>query len=160
MLAGAAAGALGAAASTSFVDRLFETPQRTAKDYRTEQHALGGLEVIEDNGVEVVVPPLHHQVVTAKLRVGDDAASLGEARAELERALQRLEEEFGRHAGPARPSRGDCPIAGTSVRPERLLPVDVRASVTAHRAPVQDHEVARCHRGDARPDRPTAPAAS
>nr|MBA2463179.1 hypothetical protein [Actinomycetota bacterium] len=41
--------------------------------------------------MEVVVPPLHHQVVTARLHVAEDAASLADAAAELELRLGRVE---------------------------------------------------------------------
>ena len=52
-----------------------------------EQHLLHGLRVVEDDGVEVVVPPLHHQLVTARLTVGPSAPSFAQAQAELEDAL-------------------------------------------------------------------------
>ena len=42
-----------------------------------------------DNGVEIVVPPLHHQLVTAKLRAGRTKAALRDAQHELEQALPR-----------------------------------------------------------------------
>jgi hypothetical protein len=46
--------------------------------------------IVEDNGVEVVVPPLHHRLVTANVRADD----LGSARRELEDALQELERRY------------------------------------------------------------------
>ena len=51
-----------------------------------------------DNKVEVVVPPLHHQVVTATLRTGERAADLQEAQAELEAALRALDERYEAYA--------------------------------------------------------------
>ncbi|MGB2953305.1 MAG: hypothetical protein WBB74_07920 [Gaiellaceae bacterium] len=94
LLAGAAAGALGAAGIYELVDRLSSSPERP--DTRTslpEQHLLDQ-RVIEDNAVEVVVPPLHHQVVTAKLVVGSDRASLRKAQRELEDVLTKLDAQF------------------------------------------------------------------
>ena len=35
-----------------------------------EQHVLRGARIVRENGVEVVVPPRHHQIVTATLSVG------------------------------------------------------------------------------------------
>src|SRR5262249_51877966 len=55
-----------------------------------EQHLLDGIAVVEDNGVEVLVPPLHHQLVTAKVRAGDIRA----AKRELEDALRTLDDRY------------------------------------------------------------------
>ena len=90
-LAGAAAGALGAAGIYELVDRLASAPAReAARSFPPEQHLLDGVSVIRDNGVAVVVPPLHHQVVTAKVRTGD----LMRAQRDLEDALAHLDERF------------------------------------------------------------------
>jgi hypothetical protein len=59
-----------------------------------EQHLLAGQQVVTDEGVDVIVPPLHHQVVTAKLRTKRSRDSLLAAKAELEEALARLEQEY------------------------------------------------------------------
>jgi hypothetical protein len=88
-LVGAAAGALGAAGIYELVDQLSgEAPKRAAGTPRPiEQHLLDSIAVIEDNGVEVVVPPLHHRLVTANVRSGDLRAAqrdLNEALAELD----------------------------------------------------------------------------
>jgi hypothetical protein len=92
---GAAAAALGAAGIYELVDHLGRTPKRLpTADRAPEQHLLHGLRVIEDEGVEVIVPPLHHQLVTAKLRVEPRRAELLRAQAALEEALLRLDEEF------------------------------------------------------------------
>jgi hypothetical protein len=90
MLAGAAASALGAAGVYELVDQLggSEAPPRPVGLPRpAEQHVLDGVSVILDNNVEVVVPPLHHQLVTANVRAGDVRA----ARRELSDALDELE---------------------------------------------------------------------
>ena len=62
--------ALGAAGVYELVDRFAGSPKRTAVSpvrHRPEQHLLDGVRVVEDNGVEVLVPPLHHEVVTARV---------------------------------------------------------------------------------------------
>ena len=92
LLAGAAASALGAAGVYELVDQLGgEAPARLAGLPRpAEQHLLDGVSVIVDNNVEVVVPPLHHQLVTANIRAGD----LRSARRELSDALDELDRRY------------------------------------------------------------------
>ena len=73
MLAGAAAGALGAAGVYELVDLLSGgSPVRaaTTAPRGPEQHLLDGIRVVRDEGVEVLVPPLHHEIVTATVAVG------------------------------------------------------------------------------------------
>ena len=95
LLGSAAAGALAAAGIYELVDQLATSPQRSpGAALGPEQHLLDGLSVVVDNEVEVVVPPLHHQVVTATVRTGERAADLQEAQAELEAALRALDERF------------------------------------------------------------------
>ena len=91
-LAGAAASALSAAGIYELVDRLSgEAPKRAAgTPHPPEQHLLDSIAVIEDNGVEVVVPPLHHRLVTAKVRAGD----LRSARRQLNDALAELDRRY------------------------------------------------------------------
>jgi hypothetical protein len=55
---------------------------------------MHGIRIVRDNGVEVVVPPRHHQIVTAMLRVGRDRRALGAARRELEHTLAGLDRRF------------------------------------------------------------------
>jgi hypothetical protein len=96
-LAGAAAGALGAAGVYELVDRLAgggdgagaETLRRTAGRMAADQHSLG-LTVVLDNGVEVVVPPRHHRLVTATIAAPDPRKAGGE----LEETLLELERRF------------------------------------------------------------------
>jgi hypothetical protein len=100
LLAGAAAGAVVGGALYELVDRLGKTPSRaSAADFPSEQHVLEGVRIVRDDGIEVVVPPLHHRVVTAKLRVDGDNASLMHAQEELERTLASIED--GREPTPA-----------------------------------------------------------
>jgi hypothetical protein len=93
-LAGAAAGALGAAGVYELVDQLAgSSPRRaSAGPLPPEQHLLDGVRQIRDNRVDVLVPPLHHEVLTAKVKVG--RTDLPDAQRELERTLTRLEERY------------------------------------------------------------------
>jgi hypothetical protein len=88
LVAGAAASALAAGGLYELVDRLAPAPARaTRKPHRfVEQHLLDGLRVITDNDVEVIVPPLHHQIVTARVRRVDRRA--------LEDALRELDGRY------------------------------------------------------------------
>lgn len=94
VLAGAAAGALGAAGAYELVDQFAgSSPNRAAAGpLPPEQHVLDGVRTVSDKGVEVLVPPLHHQVVTARVSV--DRADLADAQRALEDALARLERSF------------------------------------------------------------------
>ncbi len=94
VLAGAAGAALGATGAYELVDRLVgASPERaSAGALPPEQHVLDGVRTITDNGVEVQVPPLHHQVVTASVRVAP--GELRDARRALADALESLENEF------------------------------------------------------------------
>jgi hypothetical protein len=95
LLGGAAAGALGAAGIYELVDQLTESPQRApAGTLPIEQHLLAGMKTIEHEGVEVIEPPLHHQVLTAKLRVEARRSDLQEAQETLEQALRGLESRY------------------------------------------------------------------
>ena len=92
---GAAASALAAAGIYELADRMTSAPPRVATGPRPpEQHLLDGIRVVTDNDVEVLVPPLHHEVVTATLRIAEDAATLADARGSLERALGELDAGF------------------------------------------------------------------
>jgi hypothetical protein len=94
VLAGAAASALGAAGAYELVDKLAGSgPQRAAAGpLPPEQHVLDGVRTVVDNGVEVLVPPLHHEVLTARVKVG--AGDLRDAQRALEDALAKLDAEF------------------------------------------------------------------
>jgi len=96
LLAGAAAGAVAGGGIYELVDQLAASgPIRPAARGRpAEQHLLHGTRLVVDNGVEVVVPPLHHQLVTAKLKVESLRAPLREAQGELEEALRDLDARY------------------------------------------------------------------
>jgi hypothetical protein len=66
LLEGAVATALGGFG----IDRLVEwRTAGTSPRHPLEQHILQGARIVVDDGVEVLVPPLHHRVVTARLKV-------------------------------------------------------------------------------------------
>jgi hypothetical protein len=132
LLAGAGAGALTAAGVYELVDRLASSPERApARALQREQHLLDGVRVVTDNGVEVLVPPLHHQVVTARLRVEETRAALRDAQAELEGALAGLDRRFEpTPAGLGITVGWGLPYFRRYVpQPaKRYLPIDLRAS--------------------------------
>jgi hypothetical protein len=132
LVGGAAASVLAAGGIYKLVDELTEAPTRTASgSVRPEQHLLDGVRVVRDNGVEVLVPPLHHEVVTAKLRVGTSPSELRAARQDLETALTQLDGRFA-----ATPSGLGVTVAWglpyfaeyVPAQAARYLPVDVRAT--------------------------------
>jgi hypothetical protein len=135
LLAGAGAGALTAAGAYELVDRLTGPVARRAVTgpLPREQHVLVGVREVTDGGVEVLVPPLHHQLVTGRLKVEPARAALLAARDELERALEGVEERYA--PGPA--GLGVTVAWGlpyfrhfVAAPAERYLPVDLRASRT------------------------------
>src|SRR4051794_26309920 len=91
-LAGAAVGAAGAAGIYELVDQLTgATPQRAAVGVtRPEQHLLDGIRVVQSDDIPVLVPPLHHEILTAHVNAerGDDVAA---AQLEFELLLGGLE---------------------------------------------------------------------
>jgi hypothetical protein len=133
LLAGAGAGALGAAGIYELVDRLTPAPERTVTPLRPlppEQHILEGVRIVRDKGIAVVVPPLHHQLVTLELKTGQSVHDLQQAQGELEHALASLESRYaptpaglGTTVGWGMPYfRRHVPIG------PQALPVDFRAS--------------------------------
>ncbi len=134
LVGGAAVTVLGAGGIYKLVDELAEAPERTVSgSLRPEQHLLDGIRIVSDNGTEVLVPPLHHEVVTATLRVGESPAELREARDELEQALRRLDENFD----PTPSGLGVTVAWGLPYferfvpgQSERHLPVDRRATAS------------------------------
>jgi hypothetical protein len=91
-LGGAAAGALGGAGIYELVDQLTGSPvrqSRAAGALPSEQHVID-LGLVELEGVPVVIPPLHHEIVTATVKAADPAA----AQLGLERALVELDDRY------------------------------------------------------------------
>lgn len=96
-IVGAAGVVAGAAGLYGLVERLTDTPSRPVSapsPSGPEQHLLEGVAVRQDNGAEVLVPPLHHELVTARVAV--DEADLGDAQRALEETLAKLEAEYPR----------------------------------------------------------------
>ena len=129
LVAGAAAAALAAGGVYELVDRLTRSPARKAPlvGRRREQHVLDGMRVVEDNGIEVVVPPLHHEIVTGVVRVPGERAALVDAQRAFEEALVRIEAE---DQAPAVTVAWGLPYFRRHVPEpaERELPTDLRAS--------------------------------
>jgi hypothetical protein len=135
LLGGAAAGALGAAGIYELVDQLVESPERaSAGALREEQYLLEGMKLLTHEGVEVVEPPLHHQVVTAQIVPALSGGGLRDAQRTLEEALAGLEREFERTpAGLAVTVAWGIPYFRRFVKQlgKRHLPIDRRASESA-----------------------------
>jgi len=89
-LGGAAAAALSGAGIYELVDKLTPAPARpVAGPMPLEQHVFH-LGSVQSEGVEVLVPPLHSEIVTATLAVDD----LHAAQHDLERALGELDAAY------------------------------------------------------------------
>jgi hypothetical protein len=132
LLAGGAAAGLAAGGIYELVDQLTGPPSRPAAQGLTpEQHLLQGVRIVEDNGVEVVVPPLHHQLVTARVAVDDKKQTLAGAQSALEDVLRKLDEQFEQTpAGLGVTVTWGLPYFRRYV-PEQAdehIPVDLRAS--------------------------------
>jgi hypothetical protein len=94
-VAGAAAGALGALGVYELVDQLSSPPPARPKPVAPElpeQHLLQGVKVVTQNDVEVLVPPLHHEVMTG--RVVSDRPGLKDAQSSLEGLLAGLDHDY------------------------------------------------------------------
>jgi hypothetical protein len=95
LIGSAGAAALSAAGIYELVDKLGAAPRRTAATtFPPEQHVLAGLRVIRQEGIAVVVPPLHHRVVTAKVGVSSSSRDLRAAQGALEETLRVLERRY------------------------------------------------------------------
>jgi hypothetical protein len=96
LVAGAVVTVLGGVGVERLVDRLIGKPGQSSHNGRraVEQHLLQGARVVVDDGIEVLVPPLHHRVVTAQVRVAQAPAALGEARHAFESALAELDARY------------------------------------------------------------------
>jgi len=127
-VAGTAGAIAGAAGIYALVDRNATPPSRAAAGgtLPPEQHLLDGVQVVTDNGVEVLVPPLHHAVVTGTVAKDDLVA----AREDLDEALAALEAKY-----PATPAGLGITVAWglpyfrrhVPAQWEALQPFDVRA---------------------------------
>jgi hypothetical protein len=163
MLAGAAASALAAGGIYELVDQLGgETPKRATPllDRPDEQHLLDSVSVVLDNKVEVVVPPRHHQLVTANFRADDVRAAqreLSDALEELDRRYDQTPAGLGVTLAYGLPYferrvpeawRAHAPLDRRAQK-AALLP-DVRFPSDPHETLLEENEVAVLMRSDSR----------
>ena len=94
VIVGAAAGAVGATGIYELVDQFTGgSPKRaTAAKVFPEQHLLDGVRIVDSEGVEVLVPPLHHEILTARVTAG--RADVHSAQAELEHLLAKFDADY------------------------------------------------------------------
>jgi hypothetical protein len=133
--------ALAAGNIYSLLDGLASAPARAAVNAvrAREQYLMPGLKVVRELQIEVIVPPLHHRIVTARVRV--PRARLQSAQTQLERSLATLEARY-----PASPAglgvtvgwglpyfRRFVPKLTDGRRFPAYLPADLRASKTARK---------------------------
>jgi len=161
LLVGAGAGAaLGAAGIYELVDRLADSPTHYGEGREPEQHLLDGMRIERSEGVEVVIPTRHHQMVTAK--IGDSPGSLRDAQAALAEVLQKLDDDYpGTPDGLAITVAWGLPYFRTHVpaAARKHVPFDLRANeralLDARRFPsdpsdvrLEDNDVAFLFRSD------------
>ncbi|MGZ4292479.1 MAG: DUF7405 family protein, partial [Gaiellaceae bacterium] len=93
-VAGAVAGVVGASGIYELVDQLAGgTPTRSgAAAALPEQHLLDGVRIVHSNRVEVLVPPLHHAILTARLTVS--RGDLRDAQRQLGAVLDGLDRDY------------------------------------------------------------------
>jgi hypothetical protein len=86
--------ALAAGNIYSLLDGLAAAPARASVGAvrAREQYLLSGLKVVRELEIEVIIPPLHHRVLTARVRV--PKAKLRTAQKQLERSLATLETRY------------------------------------------------------------------
>jgi hypothetical protein len=89
-LGGAAAAAVGGAGIYELVDRLTPPPTRPAAGPMPREQHVFDLRSVQSEGVEVLVPPLHSEIVTATIKVDD----LRAAQHDLEATLQDLDAQY------------------------------------------------------------------
>jgi hypothetical protein len=80
--------------SRLFGDGAEAKPLDAATALKAEQYLLRDLRVKMENGVGVIVPPLHHRVVTLTLNLDPAKSELRDAQKELHRVIRGLENQF------------------------------------------------------------------
>ena len=140
LVTGALVTALGGVGLTRFVDRLTAKsalPSHDLPRVGAEQHLVQSARVVIDDGVEVVVPPLHHRVVTAKVTlVADGRSGLHDAQEAFESALAELDTDYPpSSAGLAVTVAWGLPYFRRFVpgQTRREIPIDRRASAALGR---------------------------
>ena len=149
LIGSAGAAALSAAGIYELVDKIGTAPRRRPSPYALppEQHILDGVRLVLQEGVEVLVPPLHHQVVTAKVGVASSPGSCGRRKARSRRrsaissagTRRRPPGSASRSPGPAVPAM----TMAVHERRERSLHVRRAASVQVAVAKRRRERVAR-----------------
>jgi hypothetical protein len=133
LVGGAAGAALGAAGIYELVDRLADSPPSHFGEGREpEQHLLDGMRIEDSEGVEVVIPTRHHQMVTAKVTA--PSKSLQEAQATLANVLRKIDDAYpGTPEGLAVTVGWGLPYFRSHVQAaaNAHLPVDRRAGKSA-----------------------------
>jgi hypothetical protein len=94
VIVGAAAGAVGAGGIYELIDQFSGGSPDRANAAKTfpEQHLLDGVRIVDQEGVEVLVPPLHHEILTARVTAG--RADVRTAQTELEHLLAQLDADY------------------------------------------------------------------
>src|SRR5262245_23204109 len=158
---GPAVGVAAGAGIYELVDQLTAGPERSAapRGLPREQHTID-LGLVDVDGVEVVVPPLHHEIVTAMV----DTTDVRAAQRQLEDALAELDARYAlTSAGLGVTVAWGLPYFERHVaaQSERHLPHDVRAGkpvlLPARRFPsdpdstrLEENDVAVLLRSDSR----------
>src|SRR5262245_65546928 len=75
-----AAGVVSARGIYGLLDELLSVPLAraaiTSATLPNEQYLIDGLDLVTDNGVDVIIPPLYHDIITAQLATGTSATAL------------------------------------------------------------------------------------
>jgi hypothetical protein len=134
---GAAAATL-AARMYGLADALAAAPPRPSArpPHFPEQNVIQDLRIVTSDGVLVFEPPRYSEVVTVALQLDRSRATVAEARAELERRLEVLDQRYpSTPAGLAVTVAWGLPYFGRFVpaQARRELPRDVRASAARGR---------------------------
>lgn len=135
-IAGAAA-ALSATGIYSLLDALAQRPPTEAAGddaLPPEQHRILELRTTREQGKTILIPPLHHQVVTATLLLPRDRSRLQDAQRRLEQTLATLEQSY--HPTPGGLAitvawGGPCFERYVSGPAATMLPLDTRAAADA-----------------------------
>jgi hypothetical protein len=137
-VAGAVVTVLGGAGLESLREWISGMPQRGELGGRQplEQHVLQDAQIVLDEGVEVLVPPHHHRVVTARVKVDPTPPALRDARHALELALADLDARYpASSAGLTVTAAWGIPYFQRFVpaQARREIPIDRRASAARSR---------------------------
>ena len=112
-------GAVLSAPFLSLLDGITLARPTVAKSAPLEQHVVPGARHTSDNGVEIVVPPLYHEIVTARLTTASGRAAARRARRAPARSPAHRKGTRRRAERPARDRRvGPAVLPQPSASPE------------------------------------------